>query len=39
MPTLPGLSLEEVTERPVDGVSLLEGRPRLPAEVVYVSRV
>ena len=39
MPTLPGLSLEEVTERPVDDVSLLEGRPRLPAEVVYVFSV
>ena len=39
MPTLPGLSLEEVTQRPVDDVSLLEGRPRLPAEVVYVFSV
>ena len=39
MLTLPGWPEEEATERPMEGVSLLEGRPRLPAEVVYVFSV
>jgi IS5 family transposase len=36
MLTLPGLPVEEAIDRPIDGVSLLEGRPRMPAEEVYV---
>jgi len=39
MLTLPGLPVEEASERPEDGVSLLEGRPRMLAEVVYVFSV
>ena len=39
MLTLPGLPVENVIERPRDDVSLLEGRPRMPAEAVYVFSV
>ena len=39
MLTLPGFPVEEATPRAMDGVGLLEGRPRLPAEVVYVFSV
>jgi len=39
MLTLPGLPVEEAIPSPLDDVSLLEGRPRMPAEEVYVFSV
>ncbi len=39
MLTLPGLSVEETTAGPMERLLLEEGRPRTPAEVVYVFSV